>query len=124
MEKQELIDFCLSLGPTYVDYPFKKNDGSTDTTVVRHLKNKKIFALISERPKDKKDPLKEEVDLIIALKQKPELSEELRENFKAIEPAWHVNKTHWNDVYINSDMEDESIQKLISQSYELIRPKK
>lgn len=48
MNKKELIDFCLSLGPTFADTPFAKMEKGQPTVVMRHLKNKKSFAYISE----------------------------------------------------------------------------
>ena len=44
MNKKELIDFCLSLGPTFADTPFAKMETGQPTVVMRHLKNKKSFA--------------------------------------------------------------------------------
>ena len=40
MNKKELIDFCLSLGPTFADTPFAKMETGQPTVVMRHLKNK------------------------------------------------------------------------------------
>lgn len=35
----------------------------------------------------------------IALKLSPDRNIELREQFTAVTPAYHWNKTHWSDVY-------------------------
>ncbi|RZI49318.1 MmcQ/YjbR family DNA-binding protein [Lactococcus kimchii] len=109
MNKQELIDFCLSLGATFADQPFVKMEKARPTTVIRHLKNKKCFAYISERSGD----------LIVAVKQNPEVSVELREFFKDISPAFHMNKVHWNDLRLGGDVADEQICKMIETSYDL-----
>lgn len=83
MNKAAWIDFCTGLGPTFADTPFAKMEKGLPTVVVRHLKNKKGFAYLSER----------EGNLIIAVKQNPLEIEELREAFHDITPAWHMNKT-------------------------------
>jgi len=46
-------------------------------------------------------------------------SEMLRATHKDIRPAWHQNKTHWNSLYMNGDVDDELICELTSHSYDL-----
>ena len=83
MDKQAVIDFCLSLDSTFADQPFAKIEkGKIPTIVMKHLKNKKSYAYISERAGQ----------LFVAVKQKPEINEELRELFEDITPAYHMNK--------------------------------
>jgi predicted DNA-binding protein (MmcQ/YjbR family) len=113
MDKSAWIDFCTALGPTFADTPFAKMEKGVPTVVVRHLKNKKGFADLSER----------EGKLIIAVKQNPLEIEELREIFHDITPAWHMNKTHWNDICIGGDVSDKAVKSMILASYELVKPK-
>jgi predicted DNA-binding protein (MmcQ/YjbR family) len=56
----------------------------------------------------------------INLKCDPEKSIELRESFHGIQPGFHMNKTHWNSVYLNDDVSDQLIVELIDHSYELV----
>ncbi|MCI6643925.1 MAG: MmcQ/YjbR family DNA-binding protein, partial [Bacteroidales bacterium] len=42
----------------------------------------------------------EYVDPRIAIKLPPEKGIELRERYDAVRPAYHMNKTHWNDIFI------------------------
>lgn len=56
----------------------------------------------------------------INLKCDPEKAVELREQFNGIKPGYHMNKTHWNSVYLNEDVQDEMIYQLIDDSYNLI----
>lgn len=114
MNKDELLKFCEEVGPVFSSTPFAKMENGSPTIVVRHLKNQKSFAYLSER----------ENQLIVAVKQKPELSEELREHFKDLNLAWHMNKTHWNDIRVGGDVSDDLIRQMILQSYDLIKPKK
>lgn len=114
MNKQAFIDFALNLGPTFADTPFKKMEKGTPTLVIRHLKNKKIFAFISERGGD----------LIVAIKLNPEVALELREFFADVTPAFHMNKMHWSDIRIDGDVADEQVYKMIENSYDLTKPKR
>jgi len=45
---------------------------------------------------------------------------ELREQYPGIRPGYHMNKKHWNSVYVNQDVPDELIYELIKKSYELV----
>ncbi len=51
------------------------------------------------------------------------MGEELRERHAGIRPAYHMNKKHWNDLYLN-ELDDELVRELISESYKLIILKK
>lgn len=54
------------------------------------------------------------------LKCDPERAEELRAQYDDIVPGWHMSKTHWNTVRINSDLHDSLVKELIDHSYELV----
>ena len=52
----------------------------------------------------------------IALKLSPDRNIELREQFSAVRPAYHWNKTHWSDVYYE-EMDEAIVTGLIKESY-------
>lgn len=54
------------------------------------------------------------------LKCEPERSAELRQEYEAVQPGWHMNKLHWNTVHFNQDLPDKEILKLVDHSYELV----
>ena len=54
----------------------------------------------------------------VAVKCDPGIAIELRERYRGIEPAYHMNKRMWNDLYMNRDLEDEDIKKWIKHSYD------
>ena len=56
----------------------------------------------------------------INLKCDPERAIELREQFSAVQPGYHMNKKHWNTVVVNDDLSDKEVLKLIDHSYELV----
>ena len=53
----------------------------------------------------------------VAVKCDPDLVMELRSQFDGIEPAYHMNKRMWNDLYLQRDLNDEAIKKWILHSY-------
>ena len=59
----------------------------------------------------------------IAVKLLPERGEELREKFNAFSPAYHLNKKHWNDIFIEDTFPPEMIQGWIRESYDLVMSK-
>lgn len=54
-----------------------------------------------------------------AVKLAPEKGIELRERFEGIKPAYHLNKTHWNDLYLDNLL-DEDVCKWIHESYDIV----
>lgn len=113
MNRQELIDFCLSLPFVYEDYPFDDVTDDKKWTVMRHNTNKKTFALIYERH-DK---------LCINLKCDPVEADFIRQIYLDVTPGYHMNKTHWNTVTLGGDVPDDELMKMIEKSYDLIKPK-
>ncbi len=62
-------------------------------------------------------------DFVINLKCNPDDSIILREIYKGITAGYHMNKKHWNSVYVNEDVSIEVIKELIEKSYNLIKQK-
>lgn len=54
------------------------------------------------------------------LKCPPDMVCELQDKYSGIQPAWHMNKTHWIKVLLDSDVSDNEICTLIKHAYELI----
>lgn len=59
-------------------------------------------------------------DFRINLKCLPEKAVQLRERYPAVQPGYHMNKKHWNTVYIDGSIEDELIKEWIDESYNLV----
>jgi predicted DNA-binding protein (MmcQ/YjbR family) len=107
MNKQELIQFCLTWPAAYEDYPF---DG--EWAVMRHMGNKKGFAFIYERGGR----------LCVNLKCEPMRADFLRQAFRDVTPAYHMNKEHWITVMPGGDVPDSELANMIAHSYDLIKP--
>ncbi|CAA6799318.1 MAG: MmcQ-like protein [uncultured Sulfurovum sp.] len=103
MNFKQLDDYLLSKKGTTFDYPF-------DEKVRVYRIGEKIFALTSE-----------EKPLRVNLKCNPIYALELRSIYEGIIGGYHMNKKHWNTVYVeDSDVDDESLEELIDHSYDLV----
>ncbi len=108
MTRRELIGLCLTHTAAYEDYPF---DGG-EWCVVRHRANRKGFAHIYERGGR----------LCVNLKCDPFEADFLRQAYADVNPAYHMNKVHWNTVTVDGDVPEEELAQMIGKSYDLIKP--
>ncbi|UCG28099.1 MAG: MmcQ/YjbR family DNA-binding protein [Bacteroidales bacterium] len=102
MNIESIRDYCLSKKGVTESFPFD------ETTLVFKVAGK-IFALIDL-----------EGDLRINLKCDPLLAVELREQYHAVIPGYHMNKKHWNTVIIDGSVPVGRIYQWIDDSYELV----
>ncbi len=102
MNIEEFYTFCLSKKGVVEIFPFDRK------TLVFKVGGK-MFSLA-------------DVDgfYSINLKCSPEQAIEYRERFSAVEPGYHMNKKHWNTVYLNNDVDDVLLKKMIDESYDLV----
>lgn len=103
MDIDDLRDYCLGKPFTSEGFPF-----DNDTLVFKVAG--KIFALVSLDTQ----PLR------VNLKCNPELAIELREEFSAILPGYHMNKQHWNTLLLDGSIPRSKVLELIDHSYKLI----
>src|SRR5690554_4109504 len=54
------------------------------------------------------------------LKCDPDEALALREKYPAVHPGYHMNKKHWNTVYLDGTIPEAEIQRMIDHSYELV----
>ena len=54
-----------------------------------------------------------------AVKLPPEQGQQLKDHYDGIRPAYHLNKVHCNDVYLD-EIDGELVKKLIKESYQLV----
>ena len=101
MNIDDFRDYCLDKKGVTESFPFDKK------TLV--FKVGKMFALTDV-----------EGFQSINLKCDPERAVELRETYQGVIPGYHMNKTHWNTVSVNSDVPEKLILELINHSYELV----
>ena len=106
MNIQQLYEFCLSKKGVTEHFPFDE-----DTLVFKV--GGKMFCLTSLKKW-------EEGDYSINLKCNPEYALELRSQYEAVNPGYHMSKVHWNTVDVDKDLPLKEIVKLIEHSYELV----
>ena len=58
--------------------------------------------------------------LSMNLKCDPDLAMHLREFYKAVQPGYHMNKKHWNTIYLDGSVPDDEILAMINDSYDLV----
>lgn len=115
MTHLELKAFCLSLPGVYEDYPFDDLSATANPIpVMRHGANKKMFALIGYHHER----------WMVLLKCNPMEALILRDTFQSVAPGYHMNKTHWNMVFLDGDVPDVEIHRQVTNSYHLTAPKK
>ncbi len=55
----------------------------------------------------------------VAIKLSPDIGLSLREQYSGVTPAFHMNKIHWSDLYLNQ-LSDEFVKEQITASYDLV----
>ena len=58
--------------------------------------------------------------LNVSVKCEPELAAQLRIDYPAIEPGYHLNKRHWNTLTLDGSLEDGMVRDLVEDSYDLV----
>ena len=108
-ERREVIDYCLSFKNVFEDYPFRDNNWC----VIRHKKNKKVFAWIFDK----------DGYVWVNVKCNVEWRDFWRNTFESVVPAYHLNKMHWNSIILDGTIPIEDIKRMIGESYDLTRGK-
>lgn len=107
MDLEQLRNLCLSFPHTDEYLPFDEN------TLAFRVGGEmgKIFCLVPldsiERPSAN-------------LKCDPEKAIELRESYDAVQPGYHMNKKHWNTIYLEEEPGDKLIASWVEHSYQLV----
>jgi len=105
MNAEDIREYCIALPEVTEEFPFD------DETLVFKVGGK-IFMLL---------PL--EGELSLNLKCDPDVALQLREQYAAVRPGYHMNKKHWNTVDIDGTIPEQEIYRMIDHSYQLVRKK-
>ena len=60
----------------------------------------------------------------VAVKMLPEVAIDLRERYDGVGPAIHMNKKNWVTITLDDTLDDETIENLIADSYQIISESK
>ena len=119
MTKQEFLEYCLNTYGTSADYPF---DEDFETAVLRHVDNRKWYAIVMRVSRRKFGFDSNEVIDVANLK----LPTEMFGSFGAADgvyPAYHMNKLYWISVLL-PDAPDDVVQFLVNVSFEATKDKR
>ena len=103
MNIEDFRDYCIAKPGVTEELPF-----GPDTLVFKVMG--KVFALTSL----------DSIEFRVNLKCDPDLAIQLREQFDFIQPGFHMNKKHWNTIYVNSPLSDTAFKRYIEHSYDLV----
>jgi predicted DNA-binding protein (MmcQ/YjbR family) len=106
MNIQQLYEFCLAKKGGTEHFPFDE-----DTLVFKV--GGKMFCLTSLKQFEIGNPS-------MNLKCDPEKALELRAEYEAIRPGYHMSKVHWNSITIGKDVSTKMLCELINHSYDLV----
>lgn len=99
----QIEEYIVSKPDAELTYPFGED------VAVYKVKNK-MFALVShhqQRPS-------------VNLKTDPADAIELRDIFSDVIPGYHMNKQHWNTVFLDGDVPVGEIERQVDCSYALV----
>ena len=121
-QKEQLFAYAADTYGVEPDYPFAT---APTYAVLRHLSNRKWFALIMDVPRFRLGLEGEDKADILNIKCDPILSGSLRLQ-PGYFPAYHMNHEGWLTVILDGTVPIEDIYPLIDLSYELtmVKPKK
>jgi predicted DNA-binding protein (MmcQ/YjbR family) len=98
-----VLEYCRKKKGVSEDFPFD------DRTLVIRVGDK-MFLLTDIHS----DPLR------MNLKCDPLIALDLRDEFEAITPGYHMNKVHWNTVIFDGSVPEQKVKWMIDHSYELV----
>ncbi len=104
--REEAISYGLSFPDTYQEAPFHDQNWQ----LIRVKGSKKAFLWTYEK----------DGHININLKVDPEWRDFWRRTYKAVLPAYHQNKEHWNTVVLDGSIPDDDIKRMIAESYDLV----
>ncbi|MFT5691317.1 MAG: putative DNA-binding protein (MmcQ/YjbR family) [Oceanicoccus sp.] len=95
--------YILDKPEAWLDFPFGKD-------VAVYKIDKKMFALSSEN----------DGVMSLNLKCDPDQAFILRDIFESVVPGYHMNKRHWNTVYLDGSIPVGELERMIDHSYGLV----
>jgi predicted DNA-binding protein (MmcQ/YjbR family) len=103
MNFRELREHCLSKHGAAETFPFGES-------VLVFKVAGKMFALTDI----------DRLPLSVSLKCDPARAVELRDRYLAVQPGYHLNKTHWNTVDLDGSVPAREVREWIDHSYDLV----
>jgi predicted DNA-binding protein (MmcQ/YjbR family) len=102
MDIESVRGFALSLHPQVTEDMF------TDGWVSWRIGGKWFMLMQLDAPAPR-----------VAVKLPPEVAVDLRERYGGMRPAYHMNKHHWSDLYLN-ELNDDFVKEQVTASFRLV----
>lgn len=119
MTKHSFLSYCLTTYNTSPDYPF---DEDFETAVLRHVDNRKWYALVMRVSRRKFGFDSNEVIDVVNLKLPVEMFGSFGMS-DGVYPAYHMNKLHWISVLL-PDAPEDVVRFLVNVSFEATKDKR
>lgn len=103
MDLPDFCEFCQSLPRAEETTPFGPD-------VLVYKVAGKAFALT----------MPDAVPSRVNLKCDPARALELRSEYQSIQPGFHMNKKHWNTVFLDQSVPDRLLRDLVQHSWDLV----
>lgn len=107
MNIETIREYCLAKEDVEETLPFGPD------TLVYKVKGKVFLLMGMDSP-----------DLRFNVKCDPDKALELREQYPAVQPGYHMNKKHWNTVFVDGSVKSDLLREWIDDSYNLVAKKK
>ena len=116
MNRNEFINYVQTAYGVKGDNPWQKDP---ESTVFRHIGNRKWFAIVMRVKRSSLGLNGEELIDIVNFKcDKVMVGSALGNN--GFYPAYHMNKKHWLTVLLQKDADISLVQELLAESYQLV----
>ena len=104
MDIEQLQAYCLSKPGAEETLPFGPEN-------LVYKVGGKVFLITSLNTED---------GLSFNVKCDPDLAQDLREQYHAVQPGYHMNKKHWNTILVDGSVSVKQLKQWIDHSYDLI----
>lgn len=118
MTKQEFFEYCLNTYGTSPDHPFNED---FETAVLRHVDNRKWYAIVMKVSRRKFGIDSDEVIDVVNLKLPTEMFGSFGTS-EGVYPAYHMNKLHWISALL-PDAPEDVVHFLVNVSFEATKNK-
>lgn len=103
MDIESLREYCLKKKGVTEEFPF-----GNETLVYKVMG--KIFLLTGLASES----------FTFNVKSDPDKAVELREQYDAVQPGYHMNKKHWNTIHVDGRLSNQLLKEMIDDSYTLV----
>jgi predicted DNA-binding protein (MmcQ/YjbR family) len=99
-----LNEYCLAKPGVTTDY-------QADWEATRYFIGGKLFAMVGSDKTSKP---------IVTMKLDPIFGQLLRNEYAEIIPGYHMNKIHWNSLYLDGRVPTDVLREMLDQAYAIV----